>query len=103
MTANFIPSLNLNPMRLDDRVRQQLRRDVADDGSRLVGGLRVDLHLEVLALAHVADAGVAHRVQRVGDGPALRVEDRGFQRHEYARFHSAPELPPEGGSHTVET
>ena len=44
----------------------------------------VDLELEILALPHVADAGVAHRVQRVGDGAPLGIEDRGFQGDEYA-------------------
>ena len=46
-----------------------------------------DLELEVFALADVADAGVAQRVQRIGDGLPLRVEDRRLQRDEHARFH----------------
>src|SRR5688500_7276846 len=54
---------------------------------RLVGGFRRQLELEILALAHVPNARIAHRVQRVGDGMALRVEHGRFQGHEYAGFH----------------
>ena len=46
-----------------------------------------ELELEILALPNVADAGVAHRVQRVGDGLTLRVEDRRFQGDEDSCFH----------------
>ena len=37
------------------------------------------LELEELALPHVADAGVAHRVQRLGDGASLGSKTDGFR------------------------
>src|SRR5271169_5373985 len=39
---------------------------------------RAELHLDVLALAHVFDAGDAERRQRMLDRLALRVEHTGF-------------------------
>ena len=36
------------------------------------------------------DAAVAERVQRVGDGPPLRIEHRWLQRHEDSRAHALP-------------
>ena len=46
------------------------------------------IELEVLALPDVLDAAVAERVQRVGDGLALRIEHRRLQRDEHARAHA---------------
>ena len=45
----------------------------------LVGELAVDLELEALALADVADPGEAEPGQRAVHGLALRVEDLGLE------------------------
>ena len=44
------------------------------------------VELEVLALPHVADAGVAHAVQRFDDHVALRIEHRRLEGHEDSGF-----------------
>src|SRR5207253_9023416 len=67
--------LDFDPIALDDRVREQL---VGDFGRQHLGLRRFgrrQVELEVLALPNVLDAAVAERMQRVDDGPALRVED----------------------------
>ena len=48
---------------------------------------RVDVELEVLALPDVLHRAVAERVQRFGDGRALRIEDRRLEGHEHTRTH----------------
>ena len=88
MTANFMAQSNLDAVALDHRVGQQLVGDLGRErpGLRRLG--RREIELEVLALPHVRDAAVAERMQRVGDGPALRVEHRRLERDEDARAHA---------------
>ena len=80
-------TVDLDPIALDHRIREQLVGDLGGQRARLVGDVDVELELEVLALPHVADAGVAHRVQRLGDRLPLRIEDRWLQRDEHSGFH----------------
>src|SRR5215208_6463301 len=68
---------DLDSKRFDHRIRQQL-----------VGGWRINVELEVLALTDVADAGVAHRMQRFGDGASLRIEYGWLQGDEHSGFHT---------------
>src|SRR5687767_1659246 len=78
---------NLDPITLDHGVRQDLVGDVRRQLAGLVGGGGVDLELEVLALADVADAGVAHRMEGLGNRPPLGIEDGRLERNEDPGFH----------------
>ena len=80
--------LQLDVVLFNYRVREELVVNLRRKRARLVGGFRGELELEVLALPHVADGAVAHRVQGIGDGLSLRIEDRGLQRHEYFGLHA---------------
>ena len=82
--------VDLDPITLDHRIREQLVGDLGGQRARLLGGRGRELELEVLALADVADARVAQRVQRVGDRLALRIEDRRLQCDEDSGFHRSP-------------
>ena len=44
---------------------------------------------EATTAADVFDAAIPHLMERLGDGVALRVEDRGLERDEYPRLHQA--------------
>src|SRR5437879_11106511 len=83
-------SVDLDAVALDDRVGEHF---VSDLGRKLSRGGRLrglQVELEILPLAYVLDVPVAERVQRLGDGPPLRVEDRRFQCDENARAHGVP-------------
>ena len=71
----------LERVRLDERVRQQLRRETLDDrtGGRLVGGL--DRQLGAPTDAHVVDALDPEMAEAALDGPAGRIEDARLGRH----------------------
>ena len=51
---------------------KQLVGGLRREATRLFSVRRVDLELEVLPLPHIADGGVAKRVEGFGDGRALR-------------------------------
>src|SRR5688572_24021751 len=87
---NLSPLVDLYAITLDHRIGQQLVRDLRGQRTRLIGGLRLHFDLEELALPHVADAGVAHRVKRVGDGLPLGVEDGRLECDENPCFHFFP-------------
>src|SRR5215208_4706141 len=87
MMLNFIPLFDFHPVTFNHWVREELIGDLGRERARLVGRLGRELELEVLALTHVADARVPHRVQGVGNRVPLRVEHRRLQRDEYASFH----------------
>ena len=54
---------------------------IANQGARFAVVCSVERHLDVLTGAHVAYAGEAQRLQPGSDGQALRVVDRGLERH----------------------
>src|SRR5688500_13406567 len=74
----------------NDRVRQQLGAHLIDFGLgfRLVAFLQVDL--DELALADVADRCEAERVEGVGDGASLGIEDAVLEGDMNAGFHDTP-------------
>src|SRR5689334_24968333 len=77
---------------LDHRVRQQLGAHLIDFGLGLglVAFLEVDL--DELALAHVADRCEAERVEGVGDGASLGIEDAVLEGNVDAGFHDTPSV-----------
>ncbi len=66
---------------LDHRVGEEGPGHLLDRGEHLGGDLAVDLELEPLALAHVADAGEAEPRQRAEHRLALGVEDLRLGHH----------------------
>src|SRR4029453_795119 len=69
------------------RIREPFIGAFGGERPRLIGRLRSEFELKVLALADVADPGIPHRVQRVGDRVALRIKNRGFERDKDSSFH----------------
>src|SRR5271169_4006269 len=60
---------------LDHRVGQYLAGDALDFGIRLLAAKAcVEVDLEVLALAQIADAAITHLLQCAVNGFALRIE-----------------------------
>src|SRR6188768_1347279 len=87
ITANFMTvpaSVDFDPIALDDGIRQELVRHFGRQSLRLGRVRRSQVELKVLALAHVLDGSIAHRVQRVGDGLPLWIEYRLLQSDEHS-------------------
>src|SRR3990167_6584166 len=78
-------SVHFNPVALNHRVGQQLVGDFRSERPGLRRFGRRQIELEGFPLP---DDGVAERMQGVGDGLALRIEHRWFERHENARAHA---------------
>ena len=83
---------DLDAIALDDRIGQQLVGGFRRERARLVRYAALDLELEVLALPDVLHRRVAERVQRVGDGCALRIEHRRLESDEHTRTHQTAHL-----------
>src|SRR6266851_2934590 len=83
-TARFV---NFNAITLNDRIREQLVGHFGRKRLRLRGLRRRQVELEVLALPHVLNPAIAQRMQRLGDGAPLWIEDRRFQSNEDAGSH----------------
>src|SRR3954462_3434486 len=88
--SRLTPSIDFDAIAFYHRVRQQLVGDFGRQPSRLRGFGRLQIELEVLALAHVLDAAVPERMERVGDRLALRAEDQRLQRDAHARTPQEP-------------
>ena len=56
----------------------------------------VELELDELALAHVADFGEAQAIERMSDGLALGIEHAVLERHVDSGFHVASLLERSG-------
>src|SRR5687767_9699950 len=89
MMANFMlgSSLHFDPVTLDDRVREQLVGNFGGERLGLSGFGGREIELEVLPLPNIFHAGIAERMQRVGNRAPLRIEHRWLQRDEYSRAH----------------
>ena len=72
---------------LDDRIRQHAFATFGGQRLAFGGRVHVQVELEVLALPDVGHRVVAQRVQRLDDGAALRIEDRGLESDEHTRLH----------------
>src|SRR5581483_10377332 len=79
---------------LDHVVREQLLAHLLDALSRLALAGGVEVHLDVLADAHVGHLGEAERREALPHGDALRVVDDGFGSHDHASDHVRPPRVP---------
>src|SRR5262249_32658257 len=89
-------SVDLDSVALDDRIGQHLVGHFGGELPRGARFVRFQIQLEILSLPHVADVRIAERVERLGDGPPLRIEHRRLQRHEHASAHAF--RPSPGGT-----
>ena len=82
-----------HPVLFDDRVREHVVRDGLYFAlGRLARQAVRKRDLEIFALPHCRDRGMAEAVQCGADRLALRVEDRGLQGDEDACFHEESQL-----------
>src|SRR5476649_2220467 len=81
-TMPNVTSVHLDAIAFDHRIGQKLVGDFGGQRLRLRGFRRREIELEILALPDVFNPVVAERMQRVGDGLALRVEHRLLERDE---------------------
>src|SRR3954451_3006530 len=93
---------DLHAIALDHRIRQHLVGHFGRERARLILRRGGHLELEELPLAHVDDAAVAERLQRLRDCSSLRVEDGRFQRDVNPSSHDPPRMPdPEDPAYTA--
>src|SRR5262245_7796570 len=92
--TNLVSSrLELIGVILDDGVGEELLAHALDLRAGAAGIALGHLDLDIFALAHVANRAEAERVQRAGDGLALRIEYARLQRDGNARLHSPSPRP----------
>src|SRR5580704_9710871 len=82
-------SVHFDSIAFNHRVREELVGNLRGERPRLRGFRRRQIQLEVLPLPHVLDAGVAERMERVGNRSSLRIEHGWLQCDEDARTHQA--------------
>src|SRR3984957_3833670 len=82
-----VRSFQLDRVVFDDRVGEQFSAHRLDLGLSRGAVRAVDLDLDQLALAHLADPGETQRGKRIADRLTLRVEHARFEADMNARFH----------------
>src|SRR5262249_9439178 len=73
---------------LDNGIGEELLAHPLDLGLGAFGIVLRHLDLDIFTLAHIANRAEAERVQRAGDGLALRIEHALLQRDGDSRLHN---------------